>query len=66
MRRGSSEIEYRITQVTQEYQLKITTYESRVKQISQENDELRRNVQDLSNVSRKVSDYENKIVIMNQ
>lgn len=66
LRRGATEFEYKLTQVTQEYQLKISSFESRQKQLGQQNEELRRNLQELSNVSRKISQYENKIVILSQ
>lgn len=35
LRRGNSEFEYRITQTTQEYKLKITTIETRLQQVQQ-------------------------------
>lgn len=37
LRRGGSEYEYKFSQITQEYQTKFTTYETRIKQISTEN-----------------------------
>ena len=40
---------------------KISTYDIKIKQISQENDELKRRINDLSDVNRKVGDYENSV-----
>lgn len=46
--------------------MKITTFESRTKQLVQENDDMRRNLQDAGNITRKISEYENKIVVLSQ
>lgn len=46
--------------------MKITTYESTLKKTSQENDELRRRLQELGDVNRKLSDYETKIAMLSQ
>ena len=53
-RRGKSEFEYRITQINQEWQSKITTYESRITMITQENEGLKKRLSDGGEVSRKV------------
>lgn len=66
LRRATSDFEYKLTQVTQEFQMKITTFESRTKQLVQENDDMRRNLQDAGNITRKISEYENKIVVLSQ
>ena len=77
LRRSQSEWEYKYSQ---EWQSKITTYESRIResnmdrenlenrlrQLSQENDELKRRLQELSDVNRKVAEYENRIALMAQ
>ena len=77
LRRSQSEIEFKYSQ---EWQSKITTYESRIrqfnqdkegtetriKQMAQDNDELRRRLQELGDVSRKVAEYENRIALMSQ
>ena len=66
LRRGGSEYEYKYTQITQEYQTKFTTYETRIKQVSTENDDLRRRLQELGDVNRRLSEYENRIATMSQ
>lgn len=53
-RRGVNEYEYKITQVTQEYQSKISTLETRMKQTNNDNEELRRRLQELSDINRKL------------
>ena len=77
LRRSQSELEFKYSQ---EWQSKITTYESRIrqsnqdregievrmKQIGQENEELRRRLQELGDVNRKVAEYENRIALMSQ
>jgi uncharacterized small protein (DUF1192 family) len=40
--------------------------EVRLKQALQENDELKRRLQELSDVNRKVAEYENRIALMAQ
>lgn len=52
--------------VSQEYQVQITTFESRLKQSYQENEEMRRRLQDLSDVNRKLNEYEMKIANLSQ
>ncbi len=75
MRRAQSEWEFKYSQ---EWQSKLTTYESRIrqnnqdreglegrlKQTLQENEELRRRLQELGDISRKVAEYENRIALM--
>ena len=77
LRRSQNELEYKFTQ---EWQSKITSYESRIRQSSldrdgvesrlkqalQENEEMRRRLQELSDITRKVSEYENRIALMSQ
>ena len=77
LRRSQNELEYKYSQ---EWQSKITTYESRIrqsdkdregiegrlKQVMQENDELRRKLQELGDINRKVAEYENRIALMSQ
>ena len=77
LRRSQSELEFKYSQ---EWQSKITTYESRIrqsnqdregiearmKQMGQENEELRRRLQELGDVNRKVAEYENRIALMSQ
>lgn len=57
-KRGTIDFEYKITQISQEYQTKILGYESRIKQVSGENEELRRRLQDLGDINKKISEYE--------
>jgi chromosome segregation ATPase len=57
-KRGTTDFEYKITQISQEYQTKILGYESRIKQVSGENEELRRRLQDLGDINKKISEYE--------
>lgn len=37
--------------------MQITNYEIKVKQFQQENDDLRRRIQDLADVNKKISEY---------
>ena len=61
LRRGGSESEYKITQITQEYSMKISTYENRIQQFSSENEDLQRRIHELDGASRKLSEYERRI-----
>ena len=77
LRRGQSELEFKYGQ---EWQSKITTYESRIRQsnqdreglearlrqAAQEAEELRRRLQELGEVSRRVAEYENRVALMSQ
>lgn len=77
MRKAQGELELRYGQ---EWQSKVTTYESRIlksnqdlegveirlKQTLFENEELRRRILELSDVNRRVSEYENRITLMAQ
>lgn len=64
MRRGSSEYEYKYTQISQEYQTKITTYETKIKQVILENDEYKRKLQEVGDQSRKIPEYEKRIILL--
>ena len=55
----TSRIEVNYKTVVEEWQTKVARYQ-------QDNDELRRRLQELSDVNRKVAEYENKLVIMQQ
>ena len=55
----SSRVEINYKTVIEEWQTKVTRYQ-------QDNDDLRRRLQELSDVNRKVAEYENKLVIMQQ
>lgn len=44
----------------------LSSNDKRYKQSIQENDDLRRRLQELSEVNRKVSEYENRIALMSQ
>ena len=49
-----------------ELQRKVTTYESTLQNYTRENEELRRRLQELNELTRKVSEYENKIALLAQ
>ena len=77
LRRSLQEYEVKYSQ---EWQSKITTYESRIrqsnqdreslenriKQLTQENDDMRRRLQELNDANRKLAEYENRIAILSQ
>ena len=51
---------------SQEWKTKVTTYESRITQVTNENEDLRRRLQELNDVNRKLAEYENRIALMSQ
>lgn len=57
LRRGASEYQYKFTQVNQDFQSKINNYELRIKQINQENDEMKRRLLEFGDISRKIGQY---------
>ena len=70
LRRQNGEYEYKITQISQEWQSKFVTLEGRLKQFTNENDELRKRMQDQNENWRqergKLGEYENKIALLSQ
>jgi hypothetical protein len=44
----------------------ISDYEFKLKQLTQDNEELRRRLQGLTDTTRKVADYENRITMLSQ
>ena len=52
--RGKNEYEYKITQINQEWQSKFSSFEMRVTQMNNENDELRRKLQEKGDLSRRI------------
>jgi len=44
----------------------MSIYESRVRQTQQENDELRRRLQELGDANRKLAEYDNRIALLSQ
>ena len=51
---------------SQEWKTKVTTYESRITQVTNENEDPRRRLQELNDVNRKLAEYENRIALMSQ
>ena len=45
LKRGNSEGQFKISQITQQFQSKVTIFEGRIRQFTQENDELKRRLQ---------------------
>lgn len=65
-KKTTSDYDYRFTQINQEIQTRVTTYETKIKQYTQENDDLRRRLQELADSNRKLSEYENRIMLLSQ
>lgn len=57
LRKGNSESGLKITKITQEYSMKITTYENRINQYNLEVEELNKRLFELSNSNNKLSEY---------
>lgn len=46
--------------------MQVTTYETKLKQSYNEIEEYRRKIQEYGDVNRKLSEYENRIVLLSQ
>ena len=77
LKRGKTDNEYKITQITQEWQMKITqitqewqnkyqSSEDKLGRLSQENDDLRRKIRELDEYQYKTSEYEGRIFQFSQ
>ncbi len=63
-RRSITDFEYKVSQVSQEYQVKITNYENRIKQQAYEMEDLKRKLQNQND--SVLAQYENKMSLLSQ
>jgi uncharacterized protein (DUF111 family) len=63
LNRKNNEYEFKITQ---EWQMKVSSFEQKITYYAQENEDLRKRLQELGEASRKVTEYEGRITLLGQ
>ena len=63
LNRKNNEYEFKITQ---EWQMKVSSFEQKITYYAQENEDLRKRLQELGETNRKVSEYEGRITLLGQ